>query len=320
MPRRRSKANVEFKDYYKVLGVSEDANQDDIRKQYRRLARKYHPDVSEASDAEERFKEVSEAYEVLRDEEKRREYDALRSSGWRGGEEFTPPPGWQGAGFGGFRDAGGFSDGGGFSEFFETLFGGLGGARRAGPRGGGFRAGAARGADARARIELDLETAYQGGTRRVSLNGAEGPRTLDIQVPKGVRDGQTIRLKGQGSPGPAGKGDLLLEIRLKPHRLFRLEGRDVHLTLPVAPWEAALGATVNVPTLEGEVKLKIPPGSNSGKRLRLKGRGLPGKPPGDQLVELQVVTPKAETGDQEAAYRKMAESFDFDPRSGFGGK
>lgn len=314
---------MEFKDYYKILGVSEDASRDEIRKQYRRLAHKYHPDVSKEPDAEERFKEVGEAYEVLRDEDKRRQYDELRRGGWRGGEDFTPPPGWEQAGFGGgFRDAGGFrhaegfGDAGGFSEFFESLFGGLGGARRsAGP--GGFRAGAApRGGDARARLEIDLETAYHGGTRRVTVNSADGPRTLDVNIPKGVRDGQTIRLKGQGSPGPSGRGDLLLEIRIQPHPRFRLDGGDVHVELPVTPWEAALGDRVNVPTLDGEVKLRIPPGSNSGRRMRLKGRGMPGKPPGDQFVEIRVMTPPAETDEQKALYRKMAEEFQFHPRAG----
>lgn len=308
---------MKFKDYYKILGVSEDASQDEIRKKYRRLAHKYHPDVSKEPDAEERFKEVGEAYEVLRDEDKRRQYDELRRGGWRGGEDFTPPPGWEQAGFGGgFRDAGSFGDAGGFSEFFESLFGGLGGARRStGP--GGFHArGPQRGGDARARLDIDLETAYRGGTRRVTVNSAEGPRTLDVNIPKGVRDGQTIRLKGQGSPGPGGRGDLLLEIRVRPHSRFRVDGRDVHTEVPVTPWEAALGARVNVPTLDGEVKLRIPPGSNSGRRMRLRGRGLPGSPPGDQFVEIQVMTPPAETDEQKALYRKMAEEFQFHPRAG----
>lgn len=304
---------VQFKDYYKTLGVSEDASQDDIRKKYRRLARKYHPDVSKEPDAEERFKEIGEAYEVLRDEEKRREYDALRRGGWRGGEEFTPPPGWESAGFGsGFRDAGVGATG--FSDFFESLFGGLGGAGRR--TAGGFRGAAPRGGDARARLELDLESAYRGGTRRVTLDSAEGPRTLDVRIPPGVRDGQTIRLRGQGAPGPGGKGDLLLEIGIRPHRLFRLEGKDVHVELPVTPWEAALGERVNVPTLDGKVKLRVPAGSNSGRRMRLKGRGMPGKPPGDQFVEIRVMTPPAETDEQKALYRKMAEEFQFHPRAG----
>lgn len=308
---------MKFKDYYKILGVSEDASQDDIRKQYRRLARKYHPDVSKEADAEDRFKEIGEAYEVLRDKDRRRQYDELRRGGWRGGEDFTPPPGWEHAGFGGgFRDAGGFGGAGGFSDFFESLFGGLGAARGPG-RPGGFRDRAApRGNDARAKLEIDLETAYRGGTQRVTVNGAEGPRTLDVNIPKGVRDGQTIRLRGQGPAGPGGKGDLLLEIGLRPHRLFRLEGRDVHVELPVTPWEAALGARVNVPTLDGEVKLSVPPGSNSGRRLRLRGRGMPGKPAGDQFVEIRVMTPPAETDEQKALYRKMAEEFHFHPRAG----
>lgn len=308
---------MKFKDYYKVLGVSEDAGTDEIRKQYRRLARKYHPDVSSEPDAEERFKEIGEAYEVLRDRDKRRAYDDVRRGGWQAGQDFRPPPGWDSSRFE-FSDVGQspFGDSG-FSDFFESLFGGLGGARpRA--RGHAFR-GRARGPDSRARLEIDLETAYRGGTRRLTVDGPAGPKTLDVRLPKGARDGQTIRLKGQGAPGPSGAGDLLLEIRVRPHPLFQLEGRDVRLDLPVAPWEAALGTTVNVPTLDGEVKLKIPAGTDSGRLLRLRGRGLPGEPPGDELVRVRVVAPRARNDEQKALYRRMAETFDFDPRAGLGG-
>lgn len=299
---------MEFKDYYRILGVPEDAGKDEIRKQYRRLARKYHPDVSSEPDAEERFKEIGEAYEVLRDDEKRRAYDNVRRGGWEAGQEFRPPPGWDASGFE-FR--GGLGDSG-FSEFFESLFGGLGGARR------GFRR-QPQGADTRAQLELDLETAFRGGSRRITLDTPEAPRTLDVQIPAGVRHGQTIRLKGQGARGPSGSGDLLLEIRIRPHRLFRLDGRDVHLELPVTPWEAALGTTLKAPTLNGDVNLKIPAGSNSGRQLRLRGRGMPGKPPGDQLVRVQVVTPPAESEEQKSFYRRMADTFDYDPRDGLGG-
>jgi len=302
---------MEFKDYYKVLGVPEDASQDDIRKNYRRLARKYHPDVSKEPDAEERFKEVGEAYEALRDEKRRKAYDDLRKGGWSAGQDFRPPPDWDSSGFE-------FDGGpGGFSDFFESLFGGLGGARR---HGHGFRGGTPpRGGDLRARIELDLETAFDGGKRRLTLDRGEGGRTLEVSIPAGVRNGQVIRLKGQGRAGPAGSGDLLLEVLVKPHPWFQVRGRDVYLTLPVAPWEAALGATVSVPTLEGRVNLKVPPGSNAGKQLRLRGRGLPGKPPGDQYVELQVVTPPARDERGRELYERMAESFDFDPRAAFDG-
>lgn len=309
---------MEFKDYYKTLGVSPDASQEEIRKQYRRLARKYHPDVSSEPDAEERFKEIGEAYEVLHDEEKRRTYDNVRRGGWQAGQDFRPPPGWESAGFE-FRDFGsaGLGDSG-FSEFFESLFGGLHGARRRGP---GFHRRARQrsaGADVRATLELDLETAVRGGKRRITVNGRNGSRTLDVNIPKGVRDGQVIRLKGQGAPGAGGAGDLKLEIRLRPHRLFRVAGRDLHLDLPVTPWEAALGATVTVPTLGGEVNLKVPAGTNSGKRLRLKGRGLPGSPPGDLIVQVQVSTPPAVNREQESLYRRMAETFDYDPRAELG--
>lgn len=302
---------MEFKDYYKVLGVSEDASQDDIRKSYRKLARKYHPDVSKEADAEERFKEVGEAYEVLRDEKKRRAYDDLRKGGWSAGQDFRPPPDWDSSGY---EFDGGL---GGFSDFFESLFGGLGGARR---HARGFRAGAPpRGGDLRARIDLDLETAFQGGKRRLTLDSGQAGRTLEVTIPAGVTNGQVIRLKGQGQAGPAGPGDLLLEVRVKPHPWFEVRGRDVYLTLPVAPWEAALGATVSVPTLDGRVNLKIPPGSNAGKQLRLRGRGLPGKQRGDQYVELQVVTPPAADDRGRELYERMAESFDFDPRAAFDG-
>lgn len=326
---------MEFKDYYKTLGVEPDASADDIKRAYRKLARKYHPDLNKDSGSEDRFKEIGEAYEVLKDPEKRKEYDQLRSGGWRGGDDFEPPPGWQG----GFRDVGGGARAGGagfggagggfsdFSEFFENLFGGgaAGGVGGMGGMGGQRRQARMRGNDARARVEIDLETAYAGGKRRITLNraepGADGrmqsrQQSLEVNIPAGVTPGRQIRLAGQGEPGVNGgpAGDLYLEVDIKPHRHFELDGRDVLLTLPVAPWEAALGAKVQVPTLGGPVSLNIPAGSSSGKRLRLKGRGLPGKPAGDQIVIVRVVVPEPKSDRERELYRELAEACDFDPR------
>lgn len=310
---------MEFKDYYDILGVEPDASQDDIRRAYRRLARKYHPDVSTESDAETRFKDISEAYEVLKDPEKREAFDQVRSQpqgGGAGGGDWQPPPGWErGFGFGG----GGFthSDPSGFSDFFETLFGGRPGAGVD----GGFDF-AMRGADQRAAITIDLATAHQGGQRTLTIQapaadgGGMQTRKLNVRIPPGVTDGQQIRLRGQGEPGSGGgpSGDIILEVDIAPDRRFRLEGKDVHYTLPVAPWEAALGAKVPVPTLDGQVELTVPAGSQSGKRLRLKGRGLGRKNRGDQYVSLRIVTPPADNDAAKAAYRRMAEEFAFNPR------
>jgi curved DNA-binding protein len=298
---------MEFKDYYATMGVDPDADADTIKKAYRRLARKYHPDVSDEPDAEARFKELGEAYEVLRDPEKREAYDQLRKGGHRPGESFRPPPGWSNEGFE-FRGAGGgfhAEDLGGFSDFFESLFGG---ARRARPE-------ARRGRDVRARIEIDLETAYAGGTRRISLAGGQG-RTLEVRIPPGVTEGTRIRLAGKGEPGPAGAppGDLYLEVHLRPHRRFDVDERDVQLVLPIAPWEAALGADIQVPTLAGRVSMKIPPGAGSGQRLRLRGRGLPGSPPGDQYVTLKIVAPPADDATR-ALYEQLRTASAFDPRA-----
>ena len=295
---------MQFKDYYETLGVTRGASQDDVKRAYRRLARRYHPDVSKEADAESRFKEIGEAYEVLKDPEKRTAYDRFGKD-WKHGQEFRPPPGWERQ----FHFGGdGFSGASGFSDFFEALFGhgAVHGAR------GPVRA---RGGDQSASIEIPLEDAYRGATRTVTLRG----RTLSVKIPRGVTEGQRIRLGGQGAAGAGGApaGDLYLTVTHAAHPLFRTEGRDVHLRLPVAPWEAALGATVAVPTLGGKVDLKIPRGSRAGQTLRLKGRGLPGRPGGDQYVVLEIVTPPADTPEAESLYRKMAESMDFDPRAGF---
>jgi len=311
---------MEFKDYYQIMGVPRDATQDEIKRVYRKLARKYHPDVSKEPDAEVRFKEVGEAYEVLRDPEKRAAYDQLGAD-WKAGQDFRPPPGWnQGFEFHG----GGFSGGQGFefSDFFESLFG-----RGFAP--GGRNAFHARGEDSYAKVLIELEDAYHGATRELSLKhtevGADGrpqvkERTLRVRIPKGVRQGQQIRLAGQGNPGmgQGGAGDLYLEVAFRPHNLYRIEGRDVYLDLPVAPWEAALGATVKAPTPTGAVDLKIPAGSANGRKLRLKGRGIPGKPAGDLYVVLGIALPQAEDEAAKAAYREMARALNFNPRAHLG--
>jgi curved DNA-binding protein len=306
------RGSVEYKDYYKIMGVGREASADDVKRAYRRLARKYHPDVSKEPNAEERFKEIGEAYEVLRDPEKRAAYDSLGTR--RPGEEFRPPPGWE-------YDVGGAgASGGPHSDFFENLFGGL-GAR------GRFRS---RGFDTAAEIELTLEEAFRGTERRLSLqrlgSDAEGrPRPftqeLNVRIPPGATDGQQIRVAAQGQTGTGGAppGDLFLLVRLLPHRWFRVEGRDVWLDLPITPWEAALGETVRVPTLGGRVDLKIPKGSQTDRQLRLKGRGLPGNPAGDQFVVLKIVTPVAASPDDEALYRKMAETLRLNPRAAMEG-
>jgi curved DNA-binding protein len=296
---------MQFKDYYDILGVKPDAGDAEIKSAYRKLARKFHPDVSKEAGAEEKFKAANEAYEALKDPAKRRAYDQLRARGYRPGEEFQPPPNFgEGTDFH-------FSEGGeeGFSDFFESLFG------RSGAR-GGRPAGPRRGRDMQARIEIPLATAYSGGRERIALRDSAGERTLEVKIPAGILPGQQIRLAGQGSPGIQGGpgGDLMLEVAIREDQRFRLDGRDIHLTLPIAPWEAALGATVTVPTLGGDVELKIPAGSNSGKRMRLRGRGMPGRTPGDQFVALEVHAPPALDDAQRELYEQMAKTFAYDPR------
>ncbi len=297
---------MQFKDYYKLLGVDAKADAATIKAAYRRLARKFHPDVSKESGAEDRFKEVNEAYEVLGDEARRAEYDQLRAGGFRPGEEFRPPPGWQSNSNFDFGD-GNRSD---FSEFFESLFGRGRSGRPHGPA--GMRR---RGPDLRATLEVDLESLVEGSKQRFQLSGQRGPRTLEVKIPAGVQHGQTIRLAEQGEPGPEGAGDLLLEIRFRPHPAFEVDGRDLRHKLQISPWEAALGGEISVPTLSGQVNLRIPPGSRSGQRLRLKGKGLPGKTAGDLYVEMQIQTPVAVGDAEQEWYRQMRERFaDFDPR------
>lgn len=292
---------MQFKDYYETLGVEPGAGDAEIKGAYRRLARKYHPDVSKEPGAEEKFKAVNEAYEALRDPQKRAAYDQLRARGYRPGDEVQPPPGGFGGGHGGVDFDEIFAGGGaagGFSDFFEQLFGqgrGRGGFGGAQPRG-----------DTRAKLAVSLESVYEGSNARISV----GTKTLDIRIPKGIRPGQVIRLGGQGPRG----GDLLLEIEYAAHPRFEVDGRNIVHVLPVAPWEAALGATVSVPTLGGDVELKIPPMSESGRKLRLRGRGLPGMPPGDQIVELEILSPKPHTPKQKEAYEAMRDAFGNDWR------
>ena len=314
---------MDFKDYYDTIGVARDASQDDIKRAYRRLARKYHPDVSKDPDAETRFKEIGEAYAVLRDPEKRAAYDQLGQN-WQAGQDFSPPPGWD-AGFE-FSGSGFDGNASGYSDFFESLFGSAFRQARGGQGSAGF---AMRGDDHHARVVIDLEDAYRGATRSISLRSPEvdasghvvtRDRTLNVTIPKGVRQGQRIRLSGQGSPGMGGApaGDLYLEVEFSPSGRFRAEGRDVYVDLPVAPWEAALGASVKVRTPAGTVDMKVPAGTTRGRKLRLKGRGIPGEPPGDLYVELDITLPPADSDAAKALYRRMQEDLDFDPRGDAG--
>jgi len=326
---------MEFRDYYQILGVERAATADQIKTAYRRLARKFHPDVSKEPNAEARFKEMQEAYEVLRDPEKRAAYDQLGSE-WKSGQPFRPPPDWgsgfefsgrpAGAGAAGRRwsraGAAGEEDGGfsqeEFSDFFSSLFGG--------GTPFGARTGRTGGRDHHARIDISLEEAYHGTTRTLELKRPElkpdgsvelRSHTVRVAIPAGVTEGQLIRLAGQGEPASGGGrgGDLYLETHILPHARFALERRDVTLTFAVAPWEAALGASVTVPTLGGEVEMHIPAGAQSGQKLRLRGRGLPGQPPGDQYVQLKVVLPRADSAQAKALYEEMRAKLDFDPRS-----
>ena len=310
---------MQYKDYYKMMGLARNAGQDDIKRAYRKLARKYHPDVSKEPDAEAKFKELGEAYEVLKDPEKRAAYDQLGSH-WQAGQDFRPPPNWN-EGFefkgGGFTGA----DAGAFSDFFEQLFGHAG--FRATERGQSHVH--ARGQDSHAKIYIDLEDSFRGATRTISLStpeiNAQGQvqlkdRSLNIKIPKGIKAGQHIRLAGQGNPGSGNgqSGDLFLEIAFNNHPLYRVIETDVYLDLPVTPWEAALGAKIKVHTPEGNVDLKIPPNSRQGSKLRLTGRGLPAKTPGDFYVVLQITLPPATTDKAKAVYQNMHDELDFNPR------
>lgn len=289
---------MQYKDYYEILGVTRSADADEIKRAYRKLARKYHPDVSKEKNAEDKFKEVSEAYEVLRDTEKRAAYDQLGRD-FRNGQQFRPPPDW-GQRFG---QSGGqrFSDVNGFSDFFSSLFGGAAGPAHAQPD-----------ADAGA-LDVTVEEAFQGTKRRITLNEGGRHRPLDVQIPSGVTEGQSLRIASG-----AGRASLVFKIRLRPHHLYEVTGKDVQVELPLAPWEAALGAKVAVPTLGGTVELTIPAGAASGRKLRLRGRGLPAgnaAAAGDQFVVIKIVAPPAQSAKEKEAYERMRKDFDFDARA-----
>lgn len=293
---------MEYKDYYKILGVDRKADSAAIKTAYRRLARKYHPDVNHEAGAEDQFKDVQEAYEVLRDTDKRRAYDQLGAN-WKSGQQFRPPPGWGGNAAGGFSSQG-FSAGGGdgFSDFFRNLFGG--GDFNFDPgMGGGF--GPQQPAPQTAELKISLQEAYEGAEKTLSI-GRQGKR-IKVRIPKGVNKGQKIRLAGQ-----ADGADLHLRIDIAPHPHFRLEGKDVHLDLPITPWEAALGSKVEVPTLGGTIAMSIAAGARSGQKMRLRGRGLNG---GDQILHLQLSNPPCSSAADKAQFEALAEHFDFDPRS-----
>jgi DnaJ-class molecular chaperone len=333
---------VQFRDYYDVLGVPRAATEDEIKAAFRKLARKYHPDVNPGDkSAEEKFKELNEAYEVLSDADKRKRYDALGQN-WKAGQDFRPPPNWEGINveFGDFGDMFGGGGASGFSDFFETLFGGRRGGSR---RGAGF---AMRGQDVEAEIPLTLEEAHRGGRRNITLQVTEPcpdcrgsgtkdgktvcptcrgagavrrPKSLEVNIPRGVRDGSVIRLAGQGEPGTNGAaaGDLFLGVRLQPHRLFNTIGdNDVQIELPVAPWEAALGAKLQVPTLNGPVEMSIPAGAQGGQRLRLRGQGINrrGGGRGDEYVKLKIVNPPRLAPNERELYEKLAAESRFNAR------
>ena len=322
---------MKFRDYYETLGVARGATEAEIKAAYRKLARKYHPDVNKEAGAEEQFKAVGEAYSVLKDTEKRAAYDRMGAN-WKNGQDFTPPPNWNegfeysdgnfGGGHGGF--GGGYE--GDQSEFFESLFGR--GRHRQGGRGGNPRQGMDfKGQDHHAKILIDLADAYNGAKRTIALhmptqdeNGhvSTQERKLDVSIPKGIKAGQNLRLAGQGGPGmgSGAAGDLYLEIDFHPNPIYRVDGKDVYLDLPLAPWEAALGTTVNIPTPAGStLELKIPAGTATGRKMRLKEKGIPSKEAGDLYVVPNIVLPSADTDAQKEAYQSLEKAFDFNPRT-----
>ena len=314
---------MDYKDYYQILGLERSATQDEIKRAYRKLARKYHPDVNKEPDAETKFKEAGEAYEVLKDPEKRAAYDQLGAN-WQAGQNFRPPPGWDE----GFEFSGGGFEGdpGAFSDFFESLFGQ---ARASGAGRHARHEFHAHGQDHHARIMIDFRDVYEGVTRTISLRAPEvdeaghvsvRDRSIRVKIPKGISEGQHIRLAGQGTPGvgQGRAGDLYLEVQFQPDPNYTVEGRDVFLNLPIAPWEAALGGKVKCPTPSGTVDLSVPKNARTGQKLRLRGRGIPGNPPGDLYAILQIAVPPANTDKDKAFYEQMARDMDFDPRAKLG--
>jgi curved DNA-binding protein len=306
---------VEYKDYYKVFGVERDASQDEIKKKFRKLARMYHPDIKKDDpEAEKRFKEVNEAYEVLGDAEKRKRYDDLGSN-WQDGQDFRPPPGYENIfgqeGFGSRRgktsgraysfEYGPESRGGGaFSDFFETIFGDLGMERQGRPQSSRFRG---KGSDLETEAIITLQEAHRGTTREIEVQGPDGAKRLSVKIPAGTHDGMKIRLGGQGNAGPGGSGDIYLKIRLAPDPRFKIEGSDLIMELPVCPWDAALGATQEIETLDGKLSLKIPAEISSGQRLRLQGKGLGNK--GDLYVQIKIVTLKNLTTEEKRLFTEL---------------
>ncbi|MFP4204955.1 MAG: DnaJ C-terminal domain-containing protein [Spirochaetaceae bacterium] len=345
---------VKYKDYYETLGVDRSASQEQIQEAYRKLARKYHPDVNKSADAEQKFKEINEAYEVLKDPEKRKKYDALGSN-YSEGDEFRPPPGWEafrdagggggyrrtfnfgdlGGGFGDFFGRGGGSGAGGFSDFFESLFGsafGFGGGPETGTaerQTGTWGAGAwgAKGEDHEAEVTISLEDAYHGGKKTITLEQQEADasgrvhrrtRNFEVRIPPGINDGERLRLSGQGGGAPGGgrKGDLYLRMRIQPHPTFRVNGPDLETDVPIAPWEAVLGAKVNVPIVGGTASVGVPPGTQSGKRFRLKGKGLRkqhGR--GDLYAVMKIVVPTNPSQREKELYERLRDGSSFSPRS-----
>ena len=313
---------VEYKDYYKILGVSRVASKEEIAKSFKKLARKYHPDFNpDDKSAESRFKDISEAYEVLKDEEKRRLYDQLGPN-WQDGQHFQRPPGFEGMQFS-FADGGGFQGMGAspFSEFFESLFGG--GARTSqsaqfgGASFGRFPQRPAKGQDVESRIQLSLEEAYAGVAKNISLRDPDGSvRTFEVKIPAGVKNGAKIRLAGQGESGGSSRpGDLYLQVQLLPHAHFALDDSDIVYELPVAPWEAVLGAKVRVPTLDGTIELSIPAGTNSGKKFRLRGRGMGSDAnKGDQLVRVVIAVPEQLSAEEQALWEQLRDMSSFAAR------